>query len=83
MDDLQRERSSTRTQELKSLLTRIDDAISKLKEEDRLNYLLFTRVKSEIEKIILEREVNILLNSLTVETLSNRVEDVRGFKRVC
>jgi hypothetical protein len=83
MENLFKELSSTRTQELKGLLNSIQDALSKLKEEDHLNYLLFTRVSGQIEEIILKREVDILLSSLTVQTLSERVDSVRGFKIVC
>lgn len=78
MEDFKKELLSTRTQELKDLLNGIEDALSKLMEENHLNYLLFTRVKEEIEKILVEREVNILLNSLTLYTFSERVNVVRG-----
>ena len=76
--DLFNELSSTRTQELKEMLDSITKAIEQVEGKDDLNYLLFTRVAGKIEEIILEREVNILLNSLTVETLMDRVAIVRG-----
>ena len=71
--------SSTRTiDELKTLLESIIIALSNLKEEDIINKLLFTRVKGEIENILVEREVNILLNSLSVQSLTERVDAARG-----
>lgn len=76
--DLFNNLSSTRTQELKEMLDSITKAIEQVEGRDDLNYLLFTRVAGKIEEIILEREVNILLNSLTVETLMDRVAIVRG-----
>lgn len=75
--DLFKELHSTRTQELTDLLTSINDAVSKLEEEDHTNYLLLSRVSGKIEEILINREVESLLSSLTLFTFCKRVDEIK------